>query len=75
MGCKTIVVHHKRPSDVTLLSLSLCLPVSPHWNLVCRVRLSSSPQLQAVIRGITNSHLLFDLLITRHLLTSLEDVQ
>lgn len=31
--------------------------------------------LQAVIRGISNSLLLFDPLITRHLLTSLEDIQ
>lgn len=36
---------------------------------------SPQPLLQTVIRGITNSLLLFDLLITRHLLTSLEDIQ
>ena len=39
------------------------------------VRGSAHPPLQAVIRGMANSLFLFDLLITRHLLTSLEDVQ
>lgn len=64
-----------RSSDVALLSLSPPRLFCGVCEISYSALVSPHPLLQAVIRGIVNSLLLFDLLITRHLLTSLEDIR